>query len=81
MDDEPMDMRLPADVDDQLNRLLAEWALQVRLSLQEEEELYDRIFVIADDLGYDWWRQLAGGFSFQTLNVFPSFVFGNVIKL
>ncbi|WP_029192786.1 hypothetical protein [Paenibacillus harenae] len=78
MDDELMDLKFPAEADDQLNRLLAKWALQVQLSLQEEEELYDRIFVIADDLGYDWWRQLGEGFSFQTLNVFPAFVFRNI---
>jgi hypothetical protein len=78
MDDELMDLRLPAEADDQLNRLLAEWALQVQLSLHEEEELFDRIFVIADDLGYEWWRQLAGGFSFQTLNIFPANFFVHV---
>lgn len=76
MDDEFADIRFPADADEQLDRLLAGWAQQVRLSLQEEDELFDRIFVITEDLGYNWWRQLAGGFSFPTVNLSPAFAFG-----
>jgi len=75
MDDQRKDLSLPAETDDQLNRLLAEWAQLVQLSRQEEEALYDRIFVIANDLDYDWWRQLARSLSFQTLNNFPGFRF------
>jgi len=75
VNEEFVNRELSADADDRLSQLLAEWGQQVRLSQQEENELYDRIFVLADDLGYDWWRQLIGGFPFQTLNSFPAFRF------
>jgi hypothetical protein len=72
MNEEFKDLILSVDTDDRLNQLLTEWSLQVRLSKKEEDELYERIFVIADDLGFDWWRQLAVGCSFQTWNAFPA---------
>jgi hypothetical protein len=70
MNEEFKDLILSTDTDDWLNQLLTEWSLEVQLSKKEADELYERIFVISDDLGYDWWRQLAVGCSFQLWNTF-----------
>jgi hypothetical protein len=70
MNEEFKDLILSTDTDDWLNQLLTEWSLEVQLSQKEADEWYERIFVISDDLGYDWWRQLAVGSSFQLWNTF-----------
>ncbi|MFC5648759.1 hypothetical protein ACFPYJ_06380 [Paenibacillus solisilvae] len=66
---------LTVDTDRRLDQLLADWAEYARLSPEKEEEIYERIFVVEEDLGYDWWQQLVDGFSFKASNVVPKFAF------
>lgn len=75
MDDENAGILLPVETDRRLDQLLADWAVHARLSPEKEIEIYERIFVVEEDLGYDWWQQLVDGFSFKALNVVPKFAF------
>lgn len=77
MDDEFTAKILPVHVDRRLDELLVNWAEHIRLSPMEKDELYDRIFVISKDLGYDWWRQLLVDMPLKNSNIFANLWYGH----
>jgi hypothetical protein len=64
---------LPDTVDAELDRLLGEWAGDVLIGLERQENaILSGVLVLTDDLGYGWWRQLCDQFSFHRNAEFPS---------
>ncbi|KIL38268.1 hypothetical protein SD70_27480 [Gordoniibacillus kamchatkensis] len=65
------DIKLPPETDRRLDRLLAEWAEHVAADLAPMEQSLPEIIVIAEDMGYDWWRQLFDRFPLNGAGAYP----------